>query len=96
MSDTSNKKDFFESVFPDFNKNFCSHSLDKTKVIFPQLKEILRLRNRIFHHEIIINNKIGIENCYIQTKKVLYSLSEDYAKMFEKTFRFEDLIKQKP
>ena len=65
-------------------------------MIFPELKEILRLRNRIFHHEIIINNKNGIENCYTQTKKVLYSLSEDYAGIFEDTFRFEDIIKQKP
>lgn len=90
------KQDFFNNVFQDFDNYFSSPTLDKTKVMFPVLKEILRLRNRIFHHEIIINNKIGIENCYILTKKVLYSLSEDYAKMFEKTFRFENLIKQKP
>lgn len=56
----------------------------------------ISLRNRVFHHEIIINNKNGIENCYEQTKKVLYSLSKDYAEIFENTFRFEDIIKQKP
>ena len=53
-------------------------------------------RNRIFHHEIIINNKNGIENCYEITKKVLYSLSEDYAQMFEDILRFDSLVKQKP
>jgi len=90
------KQGFFESVFPNFDNHFKCSSLDKTKVIFPLLKDILRLRNRIFHHEIIINNKNGIENCYIQTKKVLYSLSEDYAKLFEKSFRFDSIIKQKP
>ena len=90
------KQDFFSNVFPDFDNYFSSPTWDKTKVIFPVLKEILRLRNRVFHHEIIINNKNGIENCYEQTKKVLYSLSKDYAGIFENTFRFEDIIKQKP
>ena len=90
------KQGFFDSVFPDFDKYFESLTWDKTKVIFPVLKEVLRLRNRIFHHEIIINNKNGIENCYEQTKKVLYSLSKDYARLFENIFRFEDIIKQKP
>lgn len=90
------KQGFFDSVFPDFDDYFSSPTWDKTKVIFPELKEILRLRNRIFHHEIIINNKNGIENCYDKTLRVLYSLSKDYAEIFEKSFRFKDLIKQKP
>ena len=90
------KQGFFENVFPDFDKYFICSSLDKTKVIFPLLKDVLRLRNRIFHHEIIINNKNGIENCYEITKKVLYSLSEDYAQIFEDICRFDTIIKQKP
>lgn len=90
------KQDFFSNVFPDFDNYFNSPTWDKTKVIFPELKEILRLRNRIFHHEIIINNKIGIENCYDKTHKVLYSLSKDYAEIFENSFRFQNIIRQKP
>ena len=90
------KQGFFDSVFPDFDKYFTSPTWDKTKVIFPLLKDVLRPRNRIFHHEIIINNKNGIENCYEITKKVLYSLSEDYAQMFEDIFRFDNIVKQKP
>lgn len=90
------KQGFFENAFPDFDKYFKSPTWDKTKVIFPVLKDVLRLRNRIFHHEIIINNKSGIENCYDITKKVLYSLSEDYATLFENTFRFDTIVKQKP
>ena len=90
------KQGFFENVFPDFDKYFICSSFDKTKVIFPLLKDVLRLRNRIFHHEIIINNKNGIENCYDVTKKVLYSLSEEYAQMFEDICRFDTIIKQKP
>lgn len=90
------KQGFFDKIFPDFDKHFNSPTWDKTKVVFPILKEILRLRNRIFHHEIIINNKNGIENMYEQTKRILYSLSEEYAKIFETSFRFCDVIKQKP
>ena len=90
------KQGFFNKIFPDFDKHFNSPTWDKTKVVFPILKEILRLRNRIFHHEIIINNKNGIENMYEQTKRILYSLSEEYAKIFETSFRFSDVIKQKP
>ena len=90
------KQVFFDKIFPDFDKHFNSPTWDKTKVVFPILKEILRLRNRIFHHEIIINNKNGIENMYEQTKRILYSLSEEYAKIFETSFRFSDVIKQKP
>lgn len=90
------KQGFFSDVFPDFDNYFTSPTWDKTKVIFPVLKEVLRLRNRIFHHEIIINNKSGIENCYDITKNVLYSLSEEYAKTFESSFRFDSIIEQKP
>ena len=90
------KQDFFNNVFPDFDSYFNSPTWDKTKVMFPELKEILRLRNRIFHHEIIINNKNGIENCYDKTHRVLYSLSKEYAEIFEDSFRFKDIIMQKP
>lgn len=90
------KQDFFNNVFPDFDSYFNSPTWDKTKVMFPELKEILRLRNRIFHHEIIINNKNGIENCYNKAHRVLYSLSKEYAEIFEDSFRFKDIIKQKP
>lgn len=90
------KQDFFSNVFPNFDSYFNSPTWDKTKVIFPELKEILRLRNRIFHHEIIINNKNGIENCYDKTHRVLYSLSKEYAEIFEDSFRFKTIIKQKP
>lgn len=90
------RQGFFNDVFPDFDKFFSTTDWDKTKIIFPELKNILTLRNRIFHHEIIINNKSGIEYCYNQLEKVLCSLSEDYTKMVIDTFRFRELLKQKP
>jgi len=64
--------------------------------MFPELKIILQLRNRIFHHEIIMNHKLGIENCYDIVEKVLFSLSEEYSKLLIDTSRFKHIIKQKP
>lgn len=90
------RQGFFNDVFKDFDKFFTTTDWDRTKIIFPELKNILTLRNRIFHHEIIINNKNGIEYCYNQLEKVLCSLSEDYTKMVIDTFRFRELLKQKP
>lgn len=90
------KQNFFGNVFPDFDNYFTSPTWDKTKVIFPELKNILILRNRIFHHEIIINNKNGIKNMYDKAERVLYSLSTDYADLFKDSFRFKEIIKQKP
>ena len=90
------KQNFFGNVFPDFDNYFTSPTWDKTKVIFPELKNILILRNRIFHHEIIINNKNGIENMYDKVERVLYSLSTDYADLFKDSFRFKEIIMQKP
>lgn len=90
------KQNFFGNVFPDFDNYFISPTWDKTKVIFPELKNILILRNRIFHHEIIINNKNGIENMYDKVERVLYSLSTDYADLFKDSFRFKEIVKQKP
>lgn len=89
------KPDVFNCVFPDFAENYICTELDKTKTIFPELKMVLNLRNRVFHHEIIINNPEGIENIYKRLEKILYSLSADYAKIFENSFRFNDVIKQK-
>ncbi len=73
------------------------YNIQIAESFYPLLAALeISLRNRIFHHEIIINNKNGIENMYEQTKRILYSLSEEYAKIFETSFRFSDVIKQKP
>jgi len=64
--------------------------------MFPKLKTILQLRNRIFHHEIVINHKLGIENCYDLVEKVLFSLSEAYSNLVIDASRFKSIIKQKP
>ena len=87
------KKGFFESVFPFFS---IKKEMNKIRFISPDLKNILQLRNRIFHHEIIINHKIGIENCYDKIEKILLSISEDSLSLLTETCKFRDIIKQKP
>ena len=90
------KPNFFSSVFTDFDSYFHINDLDKTKTMFPKLKTILQLRNRIFHHEIVINHKLGIENCYDLVEKVLFSLSEAYSNLVIDASRFKSIIKQNP
>lgn len=68
------KKNFFRTVFADY-PNFTE--FDKLSKVFPLLQLTLTLRNRIFHHESILNNPNGIENCYDSMRKLLGYISQD-------------------
>lgn len=87
------KKGVFEFVFPNFP---ALNAMDRTKFISSDLKNILQLRNRIFHHETIINNKLGIQNCYNISEKLLSYISTEHIELLRNTSRFKDIIKQKP
>jgi hypothetical protein len=87
------KKGVFEFVFPNFP---ISKEMNRIRFISSDLKNILQLRNRIFHHEIIINHKIGVQNCYNIIEKILHYISDDYCELLSKVSRFSDIIKQKP
>lgn len=87
------KKGVFELVFPNFS---AQNTMDRTKFISSDLKNILQLRNRIFHHETIINNKLGIENCYNIAEKLLSYISKEQLELSQNISRFKDIIKQKP
>jgi hypothetical protein len=54
------KKYVFESVFPYFDKA----NADKMNYIYPKLKAIQKIRNRISHHESIFDYKQGLNNFY--------------------------------
>lgn len=87
------KKGFFESVFPNY---VAEQGLRKIAPIQNDLLAILRLRNRISHHEMIINgNKIPQEQ-YQLVLNMLHLLSTDMEKLLNNISRFEDIIKQKP
>lgn len=87
------KKGVFEYVFPNFPIN---KEMNRIRFISTDLKNILQLRNRIFHHEIVINRKIGIENCYNIIEKILYYISDNYYALLPEISRFNNIIKQKP
>lgn len=88
------KKDFFRIVFADY-PNFSE--FDKLSKIFPLLQLMLKLRNRVFHHEIVINNPYGIENCYNDLKNLLGYISRDGVSYLDRICDFKEVItKQKP
>ena len=86
-------KDFFRQVFSDY-PNFSD--FDKLTKIYPSLRLTLDIRNRIFHHEIIINNPDGIENCYEGIKTLLSYISKDCLSFLNEVCEFKKVLKQKP
>lgn len=87
------KKGFFETVFPNYVSN---NKLREIAPIQKNLLNILRLRNRIFHHEIIINGvKTPLEQ-YQLILNMLHLLSSDMEELLYSLSRFETITKQKP
>lgn len=86
-------KNFFRTVF----KNYPDmKQFDKMSYIYPVLKQALEIRNRIFHHEIIINNQTGIENIYNQMKELLFYIDEESVEYLNTICNFEKIQKQSP
>lgn len=86
------KAGFFKTVFADY-PNFSE--FDKLGKVFPLLHLMLKLRNRIFHHEIIINYPYGIINCYNDLRKLLGYISQDGLSYLDKICDFNDVVKMK-
>ena len=85
---------FFRIVFADY-PNFSE--FDKINKVFPHLQLMLKLRNRIFHHEIIINHPYGIANCYNDLRKLLGYISKDSLTYLDIICDFNKILtKQKP
>ena len=87
------KKGFFEAVFPNYNNN---GALRQIAPIQNDLLAVLRLRNRIFHHEIIINGSRTPEEYYCLILNNLHLLSAETENLLSEISRFKDIIKQKP
>lgn len=87
------KKGFFEAVFPNHTNN---GELRKIAPIQNDLLNILRLRNRIFHHEIIINGNKTPEEQYQLVLNMLHLLSTGMESLLNSISRFETITKQKP
>lgn len=88
------RQGFFRIVFADY-PNFAE--FDKLSKVFPILQLMLKLRNRVFHHEIIINHPYGINNCYTDLRRLLNYISKDSSLYLDKICDFNKVItKQKP
>ncbi|MBO6087416.1 hypothetical protein J6P92_03615 [bacterium] len=88
------RQGFFRTVFADY-PNFSE--FDKLSKVFPILQLMLKLRNRVFHHEIIINHSYGINNCYKDLRRLLGYISKDSIVYLDKICDFNNIItKQKP
>lgn len=87
------KKGFFEAVFPNYTNN---GGLRTIAPIQNDLLAILRLRNRIFHHEIIINGNKTPQEQYQLVLNMLHLLSAGMECLLKDISRFETIIKQKP
>lgn len=87
------KRGFFEEVFPNYTTN---GEMRKIAIIQNNLLSILRLRNRIFHHEIIINSSKTPQEQYQLILNMLYLLSSGMIELVKEISRFENIVKQKP
>ena len=87
------KKGFFELVFPNYANN---GELRKIAPIQNDLLAILRLRNRIFHHEIILNGNKTPKEQYQLVLNMLHLLSAGMESLLQNISRFETIEKQKP
>ena len=86
------KTGFFKTVFADY-PNFSE--FDKLGKITPILQLMLKLRNRVFHHEIIINYPYGIQNCYNELRRLLSYISKDSVLYLDRICDFNSIMAEK-
>lgn len=87
------KKGFIELVFPNYT---VSSNLRNISLIQKDLRDVLKLRNRISHQEIIINGNRTPEESYKLIQMLLYTLSSGMYALLEDISRFNAITKQKP
>ena len=86
------KTGFFKTVFADY-PNFSE--FDKLGKITPILQLMLKLRSRVFHHEIIINYPYGIQNCYNELRRLLSYISKDSVLYLDRICDFNSIMAEK-
>ena len=87
------KKGFIELVFPNYT---VSSNLRNISLIQKDLRDVLKLRNRISHQEIIINGNRTPEESYNLIQTLLHTLSSGMYALLEDISRFNAITKQKP
>jgi len=87
------KRGFIELVFPNYT---ISSNLRNISLIQKDLRDVLKLRNRISHQEIIINGNRTPEESYKLIQTLLHTLSSGMYALLEDISRFNAIAKQKP
>ena len=82
-----NKPQMIERIFP----NFDIKTNNRIFIIERELKQIQKLRNRIFHQEPVFNHPLGISNMHGNIVKVLLWLSVDAAELYKRIESFNDV-----
>ncbi len=81
------KKEVFETVFP----NFDLRVHNRISFIYPKLKELQYIRNRISHQEAIFDHPKGLNNCYKEILLLLNWLSPEIKEMAMSICKFDEV-----
>ncbi len=80
----------FESTFPHFNLK----TSNRIGFIFPKLKEVQYIRNRISHHEVIFDYPASVNNCYNNILLLLSWLSPEIRSLADEVSSFNEVWKE--
>lgn len=85
----------FDEVFPNYDdfiakKNPSSKRHKRINHVFNKLKPILKIRNRVFHHEPIFNHPNGLNNCYSDIEELLFYMSISSSEYLMQISRFQE------
>jgi len=91
----------FDEVFPYFDdfiakKNPTSKRHKRINKVASKLKPILRLRNRVFHHEPVFNHPRGLNNCYADIEELLLYMSIETSQNLIEVSNFQEIWNKSP
>lgn len=91
----------FDEVFPNYDsfiakKNPTSKRHKRINKVFSKLKPILKLRNRVFHHEPVFNHPAGLNNCYADIEELLLYMSIESSEFLMNISKFQEYWNKSP
>lgn len=93
------KPTIFDEVFPYFDSFMTKNSPNakrhkRLNKVTSKLVPILRLRNRVFHHEPVFNHPSGLEKCYADIEELLFYLSLESSQYLIEISKFNECCKK--
>jgi hypothetical protein len=91
----------FDEVFPYYDsfvakKNPNAKRHKRINKVAQKLRPILKLRNRVFHHEPIFNHPNRLNNCYADMEELLFYMSIESSEYLISICRFSDCWNKSP